>query len=54
LKEKIILDENEVIQFCRTKLPNYMVPAKVVIYDELPLNPTGKIDSNMIKSNYPG
>lgn len=53
LKENMILDENEVIQSCREKLPNYMVPAKVVIYDELPLNPTGKLDRNKIKSDFP-
>ena len=52
LKENMILDENELIQSCRKRLPNYMVPVKVVIYDELPLNPTGKLDRNKIKSDF--
>ncbi len=54
LKEAANIDENEVIKVCQNVLPNYMVPKKVVIYDELPLNPTGKLDRNKIKSMFPG
>jgi len=50
LKKGTITDEKEIIQFCMKTLPNYMVPKQIMILDELPLNPTGKIDRNRVKS----
>ena len=47
------VDETDIIRFCRTCLPNYMVPVRVAVYDELPLNPTGKLDRKQIKSDFP-
>ncbi|XP_075641100.1 2-methylpropanoate--CoA ligase CCL4-like [Castanea sativa] len=35
--------EKEIIEFCRAKLPHYMVPKTVVFKDELPKTSTGKI-----------
>ncbi|KAL8550037.1 hypothetical protein ACS0TY_008750 [Phlomoides rotata] len=35
--------ENEVISYCRGRLPRYMVPRTVVIMEELPKTSTGKI-----------
>nr|GMC61154.1 probable acyl-activating enzyme 5, peroxisomal [Ipomoea batatas]GMC90866.1 probable acyl-activating enzyme 5, peroxisomal [Ipomoea batatas] len=35
--------ENEIIEFCRAKLPHYMVPKTVVFTAELPKTSTGKI-----------
>ncbi|KZV22308.1 putative acyl-activating enzyme 6 [Dorcoceras hygrometricum] len=35
--------ENEMIEFCRTKLPHYMVPRTVVFMSELPKTATGKV-----------
>ncbi|NOX32300.1 MAG: acyl-CoA ligase (AMP-forming), exosortase A system-associated [Deltaproteobacteria bacterium] len=50
LKQGAETDEKEITGFCMKTLPNYMVPKKVVVFDELPLNPTGKIDRNQVKS----
>ncbi|KAH1046882.1 hypothetical protein J1N35_037666 [Gossypium stocksii] len=35
--------EIEIMEYCRTKLPHYMVPKTVVFKDELPKTSTGKI-----------
>ncbi|KAI8013299.1 putative acyl-activating enzyme 6 [Camellia lanceoleosa] len=35
--------ENDVIEFCRARLPHYMVPKTVVFMEELPRSSTGKI-----------
>ncbi|XP_073065504.1 2-methylpropanoate--CoA ligase CCL4-like [Primulina eburnea] len=35
--------ENEMIEFCRAKLPHYMVPKTVVFMAELPKTATGKV-----------
>lgn len=35
--------ERELIEFCRERLPHYMVPKTVVFKDELPKTSTGKI-----------
>jgi amino acid adenylation domain-containing protein len=33
-----------IIESCRTRMPDYMVPARIVSVDDLPLNANGKID----------
>lgn len=38
--------------FLRKKLPNYMVPKKIIIQDTLPKNQNGKIDRNQIKKKF--
>lgn len=52
LKENAAAQENDIIHFCKNILPNYMVPKQIVIFDELPLNPTGKIDRSKIKNMF--
>lgn len=37
-------DEKGVLEYCRNKLPKYMVPTKINFIDEMPLNANGKID----------
>jgi amino acid adenylation domain-containing protein len=38
------LDQDHVIASCSHTLPDYMVPKKIYLLDEMPLNPNGKID----------
>ncbi|MFI5152264.1 MAG: AMP-binding protein [Chitinophagales bacterium] len=37
-------------RFLRTKLPDYMIPKKLIVLNEFPLNINGKIDRNKLKS----
>lgn len=41
--------EKEIIQFCRERLPHYMVPKTIVFKDELPKTSTGKIQKYMLR-----
>jgi len=38
-----VLNEAEVLAFCRERLANYKVPRQVVVRDALPRNPSGKV-----------
>jgi amino acid adenylation domain-containing protein len=38
------LDENRVLAHCRDILPDYMVPRRIVLIDDMPVNVNGKID----------
>jgi amino acid adenylation domain-containing protein len=44
LQPEINLTINEIRQFLRAKLPDYMVPTAFVLLDTFPLTPNGKID----------
>ncbi|KAI5683850.1 hypothetical protein M9H77_05078 [Catharanthus roseus] len=41
--------EKEIIEFCRSKLPRYMVPKTVVFKEELPKTSTGKIQKFVLR-----
>ncbi|XP_077247097.1 2-methylpropanoate--CoA ligase CCL4-like [Tasmannia lanceolata] len=49
LKEKKRVLEEEIIGFCREKLPHYMVPKTVVFMEELPKTSTGKIQKFVLR-----
>ncbi len=40
----IRLDPSALLDALRKRLPDYMVPAKLIVLDEMPLNPSGKLD----------
>lgn len=41
--------EKEIIEFCRARLPHYMVPKTVIFKDELPKTSTGKIQKFVLR-----
>ncbi|XP_021284133.1 probable acyl-activating enzyme 5, peroxisomal [Herrania umbratica] len=41
--------EEEIIEFCRTRLPHYMAPKTVVFKEELPKTSTGKVNKFMLR-----
>ena len=41
--------EEDIIEFCRSKLPRYMVPKTVVFKEELPKTSTGKIQKYVLR-----
>ncbi|GFY86385.1 major facilitator superfamily protein [Actinidia rufa] len=43
--------ESDLIEFCRARLPHYMVPRTVVFREELPKTSTGKIQKAVLREN---
>jgi long-chain acyl-CoA synthetase len=43
------LDEDAIIDFCRTKLARYKCPSKVLLVDSLPRNISGKVQRFALK-----
>ena len=42
-------DEKQCRQFCRESLPAFKIPKRISVLDELPRNPTGKIQRRVLK-----
>ncbi|WP_163834585.1 acyl-CoA ligase (AMP-forming), exosortase A system-associated [Spartinivicinus ruber] len=53
-KPETSIDETAIINLCKQKLPNFMIPQKIVSYQTLPRNPNGKIDRKALVSGLPG
>jgi D-alanine--poly(phosphoribitol) ligase subunit 1 len=47
-------DEKAVLRDLAQLLPTYMIPAKLVIMEELPKNPNGKVDRQKLKASLDG
>ena len=43
------VDEEEVKEFGKRHLPKYQVPHRVIVLDEIPRNPMGKINKKALK-----
>ncbi|KAF4360527.1 hypothetical protein F8388_000826 [Cannabis sativa] len=46
---RVMPNKMEIVEYCREKLPHYMVPKVVVFRDELPKTSTGKIQKFILK-----
>lgn len=42
------LDTEAIMNYCRAEMPSYMVPQKIIKWNNLPRNPNGKIDRKAI------
>ncbi|CAL5189845.1 unnamed protein product [Lathyrus oleraceus] len=49
LKENEMPSEREVKEFCRERLPHFMVPKTVVFKEELPKTSTGKVQKHVLR-----
>jgi len=47
------LTEDEMMDFCRKKMPKFKTPRKV-FFDKIPRNPTGKIEKPKLRKKYAG
>jgi acyl-CoA synthetase (AMP-forming)/AMP-acid ligase II len=45
-----VVDPLDVIAFCRSRLPEHKVPARIVVQDELPKSGAGKIDKRQLRN----
>jgi len=51
-KEGYQLDQDEIINFCTSKIASYKKPKRVEFMDELPKNPSGKVNKNVLREPY--
>jgi long-chain acyl-CoA synthetase len=50
--ERCIIEENEILKECNSKLEIFMVPQHVIILNEMPKSSNGKIDKKTLKKRY--
>lgn len=46
----IIYEKNKIIEYCKSRLPSYMVPNDIIFVESMPTNLSGKVDVNKIKT----
>lgn len=50
--EEHLFDPQALLDECKAKLPNFMVPSKIEVLTELPRNPNGKIDRKALSQRF--
>jgi len=48
VSEESIFDTDQIKQFLRRMLPEYMIPSMIVVMNEMPLSPSGKVDKKAL------
>ena len=46
------LDEQTIIDHCKTELAGFETPKKIIILDELPMTATGKVKKHLLRDKY--
>ena len=46
------MEQDKILAYCKSKLPEYMVPSKIIEIDKIPVNSNGKIDKIKLKNMY--
>jgi long-chain acyl-CoA synthetase len=49
VKQGIELDKEELIRYCKEKMPDYRVPKTIIFREEIPRDPTGKLLRRILK-----
>jgi long-chain acyl-CoA synthetase len=47
LRQDHVVDEKEVLKYCKRNLPAFKTPHRITILDELPKSNSGKIQKNL-------
>lgn len=47
--ESNVLDTTELLSFMKSKMPQYMIPSKIIFKQEFPINNSDKVDRNKLK-----
>ncbi|MCZ2458008.1 MAG: AMP-binding protein [Chitinophagales bacterium] len=50
LKEGVSLEEKAIHRYCVSRLESFMVPEKIILLEEMPKSPNGKIDKKELKN----
>ena len=48
-RDKCTIDPEDLTLFCRQRLPEYKVPSRILVIDDLPRTEAGKIDKNVLR-----
>lgn len=51
-KRGMCIDESDVIEYCRSRLASFKKPESIVVVDELPRNPLGKVLKRILRERY--
>ena len=51
LKEDLQGDKEEFLQYCKENMPDYRVPKTVLIRDEIPRDPAGKLLRRVLRQD---